>query len=139
MKCHIVGRHGGAVGPDLTLAGTQFPRAALIESVLYPSKAVREISFLESRRVNPTEKVTSPIPSGFQSLMNLGSLDGWREIASGTKNVTSETVRSDAIPKHWRKIESILEHDGVTGDLWREGEFGDFDSTSDNCQPVMPP
>jgi putative heme-binding domain-containing protein len=29
-------------GPDLTTVGKQFPRAAIIESVLYPSKAIRE-------------------------------------------------------------------------------------------------
>src|SRR6185295_20212964 len=42
VRCHAVGGKGGAVGPDLTLAGAQFSRAQLIESVLYPSRAVRE-------------------------------------------------------------------------------------------------
>jgi putative heme-binding domain-containing protein len=42
VKCHAVGGQGGAVGPDLTLIGAQFPRATLIEHVLDPSKVVRE-------------------------------------------------------------------------------------------------
>jgi len=42
IKCHIVGERGGRVGPDLSGAGTQFGRAALIESILQPSKVVRE-------------------------------------------------------------------------------------------------
>ena len=42
VRCHAVGGKGGAVGPDLTLAGTQFSRAQLIESILYPSRSVRE-------------------------------------------------------------------------------------------------
>jgi putative heme-binding domain-containing protein len=42
IRCHAVAGRGGAVGPDLTLAGAQFSRAQLIESVLYPSRAVRE-------------------------------------------------------------------------------------------------
>jgi putative membrane-bound dehydrogenase-like protein len=41
-KCHSAGGKGKTVGPDLTSAGTQFSRAALVENVLYPSKAVRE-------------------------------------------------------------------------------------------------
>lgn len=41
-RCHVVAGQGGHVGPDLTLAGSQFSRAQLIESVLYPSRAVRE-------------------------------------------------------------------------------------------------
>jgi putative membrane-bound dehydrogenase-like protein len=42
IKCHIVGERGGRVGPDLSGVGAQFGRAALIESVLQPSKVVRE-------------------------------------------------------------------------------------------------
>jgi putative heme-binding domain-containing protein len=42
IKCHAVAGHGGAVGPDLTLIGAQFPRKDLIEHVLYPSRVVRE-------------------------------------------------------------------------------------------------
>ena len=41
-KCHAVGRQGGLVGPDLTTIGAQNSRAALVEHVLYPNKAVRE-------------------------------------------------------------------------------------------------
>lgn len=41
-KCHTVGSRGTAVGPDLSNIGGQFPRAALIEHILTPSKAVRE-------------------------------------------------------------------------------------------------
>ncbi len=42
IRCHTVAGIGGTVGPDLTLAGAQFSRAQLIESILYPSRAVRE-------------------------------------------------------------------------------------------------
>jgi putative heme-binding domain-containing protein len=42
VRCHVLAGRGGPVGPDLTQAGTQFSRAQLIESVLYPSRAVRE-------------------------------------------------------------------------------------------------
>jgi putative membrane-bound dehydrogenase-like protein len=42
IRCHLVHGQGGAVGPDLTLAGAQFSRAQLVESILHPSRAVRE-------------------------------------------------------------------------------------------------
>ncbi len=40
--CHRIAGEGSDLGPDLTGAGTQFDRRALAESILYPSKAVRE-------------------------------------------------------------------------------------------------
>jgi putative heme-binding domain-containing protein len=42
IRCHRVGEHGGLIGPELTTAGKQFGRPALIEAILYPSKTVRE-------------------------------------------------------------------------------------------------
>ncbi len=42
VKWHTVGRSGGNVGPDLTTMGSQYSRHDLVESILYPSKVVRE-------------------------------------------------------------------------------------------------
>lgn len=42
IRCHRVAEHGGLIGPELTTAGKQFGRSALIEAILYPSKSVRE-------------------------------------------------------------------------------------------------
>jgi putative membrane-bound dehydrogenase-like protein len=42
MKCHKVNGEGGEIGPDLSTIGTQFDRVQLAESVLYPSKSIRE-------------------------------------------------------------------------------------------------
>ena len=41
-KCHRVAGEGVDVGPDLTTVGAQFGRAEIAESILYPSKAIRE-------------------------------------------------------------------------------------------------
>ena len=41
-RCHRVYEHGGDVGPDLSGIGSQFDRRALAESILWPSRAVRE-------------------------------------------------------------------------------------------------
>lgn len=42
IRCHTVGSEGRAVGPDMTSIGAQFPRNALIEHIVTPSKSVRE-------------------------------------------------------------------------------------------------
>jgi putative membrane-bound dehydrogenase-like protein len=42
VSCHRVAGTGSDTGPDLTSIGAQFDRRALAESVIYPSKAVRE-------------------------------------------------------------------------------------------------
>lgn len=41
-RCHRVLGYGGDIGPDLSQVGTQFDRKALAESILWPSKVVRE-------------------------------------------------------------------------------------------------
>src|SRR5262249_32892448 len=42
LKCHRVSGSGGDVGPDLSTVGNQLDRAKLAESVLDPSRAIRE-------------------------------------------------------------------------------------------------
>jgi putative heme-binding domain-containing protein len=41
-RCHRVGEEGGEVGPDLTSIGAQMEAMRLAESVLFPSRALRE-------------------------------------------------------------------------------------------------
>ncbi len=41
-SCHKVRGAGGELGPDLSLIGAQYPRRELAESVLYPSRRLRE-------------------------------------------------------------------------------------------------
>ncbi len=198
LKCHAVAGHGGSVGPDLTLIGAQFPRAALIEHVLQPSKAVREgyqqilvamrdgeefagilktetpdtvslldannrllalpkkeiasrtaskvslmpeglhvgltldqfadlIAFLESRRVDPTKLISAAAaPAGFELIFDGRTLEGWRELPPGTKRVDAAALQLGRPPEHWEATNGVLEHDGMTGDLWTEREFPDF-------------
>lgn len=42
MKCHAVKGTGGNVGPDLATIGTKASRENLLESILYPSKAIAD-------------------------------------------------------------------------------------------------
>src|SRR5262249_12130018 len=40
LKCHIVGGVGGKVGPELSVIGSKASRENLLESILYPSRAI---------------------------------------------------------------------------------------------------
>jgi putative heme-binding domain-containing protein len=40
IKCHAVGKQGGAVGPELSSVGAKYPRDELITAVLYPSAKI---------------------------------------------------------------------------------------------------
>jgi putative heme-binding domain-containing protein len=40
--CHRIGRHGNAIGPDLTSVGRRFSRHDILQSILDPSKVVAE-------------------------------------------------------------------------------------------------
>ncbi len=40
VKCHAVGKEGGAVGPELSTVGAKYPKDELIASVLYPSAKI---------------------------------------------------------------------------------------------------
>ena len=42
MKCHAVSKAGGDVGPDLSAVGQSSPVDYLINSILYPSQAIKE-------------------------------------------------------------------------------------------------
>jgi putative membrane-bound dehydrogenase-like protein len=42
IRCHSVAGKGGAIGPDLSTIGAQFSRELLAESILYPSRSIRE-------------------------------------------------------------------------------------------------
>ncbi|AGA25493.1 PVC-type heme-binding CxxCH protein [Singulisphaera acidiphila] len=40
IRCHAVGKEGGAVGPELSSIGAKYPRHELITSVLFPSAQI---------------------------------------------------------------------------------------------------
>ena len=42
MKCHVVNNEGGKVGPELSVIGSKASRENLLESILYPSRAISD-------------------------------------------------------------------------------------------------
>ena len=85
------------------------------------------IGFLESRRDDPRQPVTKPPPANFRPLLKGDDLAGWREFPAGTKVVAGPTLAYGRPPEHWVARDGVLEHDGLTGDLWSEQEWGDLE------------
>jgi putative heme-binding domain-containing protein len=42
LACHRFGNDGGAIGPELTAAGSKYDRRSLLESILEPSRVINE-------------------------------------------------------------------------------------------------
>jgi putative membrane-bound dehydrogenase-like protein len=42
LKCHTINKVGGAVGPELSVIGSKASRENLLDSILYPSKAIAD-------------------------------------------------------------------------------------------------
>jgi putative heme-binding domain-containing protein len=75
IRCHQVAGHGGSVGPDLTLAGKAFARDVIIESILYPNKAVREGYYQADIRTKDGEEYTGAIKAETADRLTLLTLD----------------------------------------------------------------
>ena len=91
-------------------------------------------AFLESRKTDPRKAEPKPAPEGWTDLLSASHKDaptGWRELPAGTTRADAAAIQRGVTPTHWLLKDGVLEHDGVTGDLWTEREFGDFDLTLD--------
>ncbi|MDR3620866.1 MAG: HEAT repeat domain-containing protein [Paludisphaera borealis] len=82
IKCHAVGKEGGAVGPELSSVGAKYPRDEIIASVLFPS---------------------AKISSGFESIV-LALADG-RVLTGVVKNETPEAVEIQDVDAHLIRVE----------------------------------
>jgi putative heme-binding domain-containing protein len=75
-KCHAVKGEGGAVGPDLTTVGSQFNRQVLIESILYPSKAIREGYQQVMVELKNGDSISGAVKADSTELLTLQDTDG---------------------------------------------------------------
>ena len=91
------------------------------------------IGFLESRRTDPrttATTATTAAPTGWAPLLagaSEGVPNGWVELPAGTKRVDGAMLQRGRPAEHWQLKEGILEHDGLTGDLWTTRDFGDLE------------
>ncbi len=77
-KCHRVRGRGGEVGPDLSTIGSQFSRAELAESLLWPSRKVREGYGQERVRTRAGEVVAGAVKGESAEILVLMDAEGRR-------------------------------------------------------------
>src|SRR5207247_451083 len=85
---------------------------------------------------DPTNSKVELPPNGYSALLNGRDLAGWRELSSEPNRAALQG--NSHPPQHWHTHEGILEHDGITGDLWTEREFADFTLRIDWRWPDTP-
>jgi putative heme-binding domain-containing protein len=74
--CHVVNGAGGTVGPDLSGVGAKYSRRDLAESVLYPSKAVREGYQQVIVRTKSGQTYAGPVKAETAEVVTLQEADG---------------------------------------------------------------
>jgi putative membrane-bound dehydrogenase-like protein len=81
-RCHKVGEEGGEVGPDLTSIGSQMEAMRLAESVLFPSRALRE-GYQQVQVVTKEGRVVAGLMrSESEDTLTLRSAEGKDEVVS---------------------------------------------------------
>ncbi len=88
------------------------------------------IAFLESRRGDPRAKGIRSAPEGWTALLaesTDGIPKGWVELPPGTQRVDESMLQRGRPAEHWTLKDGVLEHDGLTGDLWTSREWTDFE------------
>ncbi len=88
LKCHRVAGEGGDVGPDLTQIGAQFDQKALAESVLWPSRVVREGYQQTLIELKDGDTLAGLIKGETAEILTLRSVDG------SNQNVTKSQIQS---------------------------------------------
>ena len=108
VSCHAIGGAGGLMGPDLSSLGTSSPVNTIIESILFPSRSIKE--GYELQRV---------IKKDGTQLMGYMVSDGSSEIV--IRNMTGEAI---SIPKSEieavERVKGSLMPPGLTASLERE-------------------
>jgi putative membrane-bound dehydrogenase-like protein len=93
--CHAVNGAGGTVGPDLSEIGAKYSRRDLAESVLYPSKAVREGYQQVIVRTKAGQTYAGPVKAQAPGLLVLQEADGTlRRIPTAEIEARKETALS---------------------------------------------
>ncbi|QDU21388.1 PVC-type heme-binding CxxCH protein [Urbifossiella limnaea] len=87
FACHAVGGAGGRVGPDLSSIGASAPADYLVESLLLPSKAIKE-GFHAERVVTADEKVRVGVVVREANGMLVLRDEKDQEIAVPTRDIT---------------------------------------------------
>jgi putative heme-binding domain-containing protein len=108
VRCHAVHGWGGGVGPELTTAGAQFGRAVLIESILEPSKVVREGYQQVELELRSGETLSGIVKAENAESVTLFDADG-RSRAVARNNIASR--RNSALSLMPEGLQAVLSLD----------------------------
>jgi len=113
IACHIVKGEGARVGPELTEVGSKYPRATLIESVLYPSKQLLDGYELSVITLQSGERVSAIIQSEDDQKFTVAKSDG-----------SISTIPAAEVTRHIKSKNSLMP-DGLANAMTQQ-EFFDL-------------
>lgn len=99
VKCHRVTGEGGDVGPDLTQIGVQFDRKALAESVLWPSRVVREGYQQTVIELKDGESVSGLVKGETAESITLRGADGLNQTIAKSQIQSRDTSALSLMPE----------------------------------------
>lgn len=99
VKCHRVAGQGGDVGPDLTQIGVQFDRNALAESILWPSRVVREGYQQTVLELKDGETVSGLVKGETAESITLRGADGINQTVSKSQIQTRDASALSLMPE----------------------------------------
>jgi putative heme-binding domain-containing protein len=123
--CHAVAGKGGSVGPDLSGVGAKYSRRDLAESVLYPSKSVREGYQQVIVRTKSGQTYAGPVKAETNDELTIHEADGTlrrvprSEIAARKDSGLSpmpEGLHAGLTPQEFTDLVSYLESLKVTNE-----------------------
>jgi putative heme-binding domain-containing protein len=118
VKCHRVGGAGGDVGPDLSTVGAQLDRAKLAESVLYPSRSIREGYQQVTAAIADGRVIAGLVRSESDEILTLRDADGndhaiskaeIEERTAGPVSLMPEGLQVGISPQDFADLISYLE------------------------------
>jgi len=98
LACHQVAGHGGTLGPDLTLAGSQFSRSELIESILHPTRIVRDGYSLTTITTLDGRELTGTLRADTGDGVTLADLAGQTTLVPRDQIADRRTLGSSLMP-----------------------------------------
>ncbi len=113
INCHRVKGEGIDIGPDLSGAGAQFDRRALAESILFPSRAVREGYNVVELELNDGEELSGMVRGETAEVLSLQPATG------GPRSIPKQSIKTR------RSTPLSLMPDGLEGGLSLE-DFADL-------------
>jgi len=98
LKCHLMGKQGGRIGPDLTGIGSRYSRIHLIESILEPSRTVAPSYGTTLVVLNSGKVLTGVKTAETPETLTLGDKDGKSQVIPRSEIEERRVDRQSTMP-----------------------------------------